>query len=66
MLIIWVNRCNDSLFADMTLTLHKSQVHCFGNMQMMQLCACCSLNPFLCLQRQVAKLASELLYYWPL
>jgi len=30
-LIIWVNSCNDSLFADMALTLHKSQVHCFGN-----------------------------------
>jgi len=33
-LISWVNSCNDSLFADMTLTLHKSQVHCFGNMQL--------------------------------
>jgi len=30
----WVNSCNDNLFADMTLTLHKSQVHCFGNMQL--------------------------------
>jgi len=30
--IIWVNSCNDTLCADMTLTLHKSQVHCFGNM----------------------------------
>jgi len=33
-LISWVNSCNDSLFADMTLTLHKSQVHCVGNMQL--------------------------------
>ena len=31
-LIIWVNSCNDSLFADMTLTLQKSQVHCFCDM----------------------------------
>jgi len=31
-LIIWVNSCIDSLFADVTLTLHKSQVHSFGNM----------------------------------
>jgi len=30
----WVNSCNDSLFADMTLTLHKSQVRCFGNVQL--------------------------------
>jgi len=27
-LISWVNSCNDSLFADVTLTLHKSQVKC--------------------------------------
>ena len=33
-LIIWVNSCNDSLFADITLTLHKRQVHCFGIMQL--------------------------------
>jgi len=32
--IIWVNSCNDSLFADMTLTLHKTQVHCFDSMQL--------------------------------
>ena len=31
-LIIWVNSCIDSLFADVTLTLHKNQVHSFGNM----------------------------------
>jgi len=62
-LISWVNSCNGSLFADMTLTLHKSQLHCFGNMQ---LWACSSLHPLLCLQRQVAKLASELFYYWSL
>ena len=62
-LISWVNSCNDSLFADMTLTLHNSQVHCFSNMQ---LWACSSLNPLHCLQRQAAKLGSELFYYWPL
>jgi len=50
---IWHSHC----------TLHKSHVHCSGNMQ---LWACNSLNPLLCLQRQVAKLGSELLYYWPL
>jgi len=33
-LISWVNSCNGNLFADMTLTLHKSQLHCFGNMQL--------------------------------
>ena len=32
-LISWVNSCNDSLFADMTLPLQKSQVHCSGVMQ---------------------------------
>jgi len=58
----WVNSFNDSSFADMTLTQHKSQVHYFGNMQ---LWACSSLTPLLWLQRQVAKLVSELLYYWP-
>jgi len=53
-LISWVNSCNDSLFADMILTLRKSQVHCFDNMQ---LWACSSLNPLVCLERQVSKLA---------
>ena len=47
----------------MTLTVHKSQVHCSG---IMQRWACSSLNPLLCLQRQVAKLVSTLFYYWPL
>jgi len=60
-----VNSCNDSLFADMTLTLHKSQVYCFGIGNML-LWACSSLNPLLCLQRQVAKLGSKLFNYWPL
>jgi len=62
-LISWVNSCNDSLSADITLTLHKSQVHCSGNMQWL---ACSSLNSLLCLQTQVAKLGSELFYFWPL
>jgi len=54
-LISWVTFCNDSLSADMILTLYKRQVHCFGNMQLL---ACSSLNPLLCLQRQVAELSS--------
>jgi len=29
----WFNSCIDSLFADMTLTLHKSQAHHSGFMQ---------------------------------
>jgi len=28
----WINSWNDRLFADMTLTMHKNQVHWFGNM----------------------------------
>ena len=44
--IIWLNSCNYSLFASMTLTLHKIQVHCFG---IMQWWACSSLNTLLCL-----------------
>ena len=51
------------LFADMTITLHTSQVHCSG---VMQWWAYSSLNLLLCLQRQVAKVANELFYYWPL
>jgi len=62
-LISWGNSCNDTLFVDTTLTLHKTRVPCPGNMQ---LWACSSLNPLLCLQRHVAKLGSELFYYWPL
>jgi len=31
--IISFNSCNDSIFAGMTLTLHKSQVHCSVVMQ---------------------------------
>ena len=56
---IWSLKCKNAT----TLTLHKSQVHCFGDIQ---LGACSSLNPILYQQRQVAKLASELFYYWPL
>jgi len=47
----------------MRLPLQNSQVHCSG---VMQWWACSSLNPFLSLQRHVATLANELLYYWPL
>ena len=52
-----------TVYFPMTLALHKSQVHCVGNTQ---LWACSLLNPLLCLQRQVAKLASELFFHWPL
>jgi len=31
-LISWVNSCNNTLFADMTLTLQKSHVHCSGSL----------------------------------
>jgi len=31
-LINWFNSCSESLFAGMTLTLHKSQVHCSDGM----------------------------------
>ena len=31
--INWFNSCNDSLFASITLTLHKNQVHCSDVMQ---------------------------------
>ena len=39
-LLNWFKSCIGSLFADMTLTLHKSQVHCTG---VVQLWACSSL-----------------------
>ena len=31
-LISWVNSCNNNLFADMSLTLQKSQVHYSGSL----------------------------------
>ena len=55
----WCNSCNCSLFAGMTLTLHKRQVHCSGAMQWW---TCSSLMYAFCLQRQVAKFASVLFY----
>jgi len=39
---------------------------CSDELAVMQWWACSSLNSLLCLQRQVAKLANELFYYWPL
>ena len=54
----WLNYCNYSLFANMTLTLHKSQVHHYG---VIQWWACRSL---ICLRRQIAKLPSGLFYCW--
>ena len=50
----WFNSCNDSLFAGMTLALHKSQLHCSGVMQWWAAVHACRL---ICLLRQVAKLA---------
>jgi len=62
-LISWLTSCNDNLVVDMTLTSHKTQVHCSGNMRWW---ACSSLDPLPCMQRQAANFGSELFYYWPL
>ena len=43
--IKWFNSCNDSLFANMTLTLHKSQVYFSG---VMECWACSSPMSALC------------------
>ena len=59
----WLNSCNESLFAPMTRTLHKSQVHCTG---VMQWWACSSLMYAHFPAEAVAKLANELFYCWPL
>jgi len=48
---IWHSHCSRAMFTD------------FGNKQ---LWACRSLNWLLCLQRPIAKLASESFYYWRL
>jgi len=61
--ISWFNSCNDSLFAGMRLTLHKSQVHVMVSCSDELAVHSC---PLLCLQWQVAKLASELFYCWSL
>jgi len=50
-------------FADMKLTLHKSQVHSYS---VMQWWACSPLMSPLCLQRLVAKVASGLSCCWSL
>jgi len=47
------------LFADMTLTLHKKQVHYSG---IIQWWVCSSLNPLHCLQRRIVKLGNGL--FW--
>jgi len=62
--INWCNACKHSLFADMTLTLHKRQrftvlVSCSGELTIH---SC----PLICLQGQVAKLVSGLFCCWPL
>jgi len=56
--INWFNSCNVSLCTSMTLTLHASQVHCFG---VMHWWACRSLLSAH-MQRQVVKLSSGLFY----
>ena len=61
--INWFDSCNDSFFAGMKLTLHKSQLHSYS---VMQWWACSSFMPLLCLQRWVAKVASGLFYCWSL
>jgi len=44
--IHWFNSCNDSLFVDRTLALHKSQVHCSGVIAVMSLPAIlCHVTP---------------------
>ena len=57
--INWFNSCNQSLFAGMTLTLHKSQVHCSG---VMQWWACSSLISASVPAEVVAKFAKGLFY----
>jgi len=57
--IDWYFSCNDSFFADMKLTLHKSQVH---SSSVMQWWACSSLCPLVCLQRWSAEVTSGLFY----
>jgi len=50
--INWFDSCNDSCFAGMKLTLHKSQAHCYwlcSDELAVQSC------PLLCLQRLVRK-----------
>jgi len=59
--------CNGNLCIIMTLALHASQVHCFGVMYCYDMVLCSDeladhSCPLLCLQRQVVKLASGLLY----
>jgi len=58
--ITWFNSCNDNLFSGITFPLHKSQVHWSGLCSDEFAVHSCLL---LCLQRQVAKLASRLLFY---
>ena len=59
--INWFISFNGRLFADMTLTLHKSQVHCSGVTQHNSEVAVHSC-PLLC----VAKLGSGFLFCWSL
>jgi len=64
LILNWFNSCIDSLFAGMTPTVHKNQVHCPG---VVQGWVCSSLMSAAChLQRQVAKLACWLFYCWSL
>jgi len=56
----WFDSCNDSFFACMKLTLHKSQVHSCSDELAVHSC------PLLCLQRWVAKVASGFFCCWSL
>jgi len=59
----WFNSCYDSLFAGMTLTLHKRQIHCSG---VIQWWACSSLMSPLLSAKAGAKVANGLFYCWSL
>jgi len=60
----WFNSCIDSLFADVTLTLHKSQVHCalVSRSDELAVDSC----PLFFLEKQVVKLANILFCGWSL
>ena len=57
----WFNSCYDSLFASITLTLHKRQVHCSG---VMQWWVCSSLMRPLLPAKAGMKVENGLFYCW--
>jgi len=58
--INWFDSCNDTFFAGMKLTLHKSQVHSYSVMQWWA----CSLLMSPILPAQVGCESRERLFYW--